>query len=662
MAASTSGNPTQGGFGRMAPKSPIAGRAKRSNSGSFIDHQMPRSHDAAAAAAEAARMGARDTPDLFVPSTLGEHLLETTYLGDVVKPLVRALVHARMVTAQRGQGEDEHAHFFADLERLRNELQRSAQRRRNVELERDDLARRLDRVVGAGADPAMGRDGLGGVPYPPDRHTQGPAVPRRDRYRDPSPGVSGRGEPAGSHFRPGLNQSSSGSGSFISPRLKPIRTQGDLSGVHVDGGAGGGSSGGPPVLPGRSPQDAPRDSAYPPPRGPSPRPPYSSTASYERRSLYAPRGGPPGSAQPPPPPPPAAGPHGPPAHDPSEPYTPGAYADEWYPSSGAARPNPRFQQAGAGGPPSAGPSGPSVSYLPPHPSHRVMPPFASPRAATIYHGGGGGGGGAIYDGGPLHGDMDHDMELAGEGPRKHPKLHTDSPMRPPSVSDRGLPGSQMMMPVSMDTMSAPTRKLAATKNRTCSNCAAPHDAKFRRGPNGPGTLCDRCGSRWKKYKESEAAMLNASGPDHSIDASRGVSRSQSGQASDSRSPPSPPSGGGGAVPTSGGSGGPGDRDRDSGDTATSRISNGRDGGGDGGGQTPQERQRLPHHLSSRQREELSPSPPLAAGRGAGTQERAGGAAANGDPASSSAAGTPHNGKREEARRREASSSPDQLED
>ncbi|EPQ27310.1 uncharacterized protein PFL1_05232 [Pseudozyma flocculosa PF-1] len=420
MAASTSGNPTQGGFGRMAPKSPIAGRAKRSNSGSFIDHQMPRSHDAAAAAAEAARMGARDTPDLFVPSTLGEHLLETTYLGDVVKPLVRALVHARMVTAQRGQGEDEHAHFFADLERLRNELQ-------------------------------------------------------------------------------------------------------------------------------------------------------------------------------------------------------------------------------------------------------LMPPFASPRAATIYHGGGGGGGGAIYDGGPLHGDMDHDMELAGEGPRKHPKLHTDSPMRPPSVSDRGLPGSQMMMPVSMDTMSAPTRKLAATKNRTCSNCAAPHDAKFRRGPNGPGTLCDRCGSRWKKYKESEAAMLNASGPDHSIDASRGVSRSQSGQASDSRSPPSPPSGGGGAVPTSGGSGGPGDRDRDSGDTATgdtatSRISNGRDGGGDGGGQTPQERQRLPHHLSSRQREELSPSPPLAAGRGAGTQERAGGAAANGDPASSSAAGTPHNGKREEARRREASSSPDQLED
>ncbi|KAL9939005.1 hypothetical protein V8E36_001818 [Tilletia maclaganii] len=51
------------------------------------------------------------------------------------------------------------------------------------------------------------------------------------------------------------------------------------------------------------------------------------------------------------------------------------------------------------------------------------------------------------------------------------------------------------------------RKRTATRHRTCGGCGIPHNNKFRRGPHGPGTLCDKCGSKWKKV--TDAAKLDA---------------------------------------------------------------------------------------------------------------------------------------------------------
>ncbi|KAK0554269.1 hypothetical protein OC846_002152 [Tilletia horrida] len=46
------------------------------------------------------------------------------------------------------------------------------------------------------------------------------------------------------------------------------------------------------------------------------------------------------------------------------------------------------------------------------------------------------------------------------------------------------------------------RKRPGTRNRTCEGCGIPHNNKFRRGPNGSGTLCDKCGSKWKKIVDA----------------------------------------------------------------------------------------------------------------------------------------------------------------
>ncbi len=80
----------------------------------------------------------------FIPTSLANNFFEQTYLDDVVRPLVRALVKARMTYTINSEGAAESSQAYADLDKLRRELERSAQRARHAEQERDDLARRLD--------------------------------------------------------------------------------------------------------------------------------------------------------------------------------------------------------------------------------------------------------------------------------------------------------------------------------------------------------------------------------------------------------------------------------------------------------------------------------------------------------------------------------------
>ncbi len=118
---------------------PYMNRPKRSESVQF-DASGPRGPFATAAS----RLPDLNDEATFIPTSLGEHLLERTYLEDVVRPLVRALVQARMTHSANGQGAAESSQAYVDLEKLRRELERSTQRARHAEQERDDLARRLD--------------------------------------------------------------------------------------------------------------------------------------------------------------------------------------------------------------------------------------------------------------------------------------------------------------------------------------------------------------------------------------------------------------------------------------------------------------------------------------------------------------------------------------
>ncbi len=38
------------------------------------------------------------------------------------------------------------------------------------------------------------------------------------------------------------------------------------------------------------------------------------------------------------------------------------------------------------------------------------------------------------------------------------------------------------------------------KNRRCINCLCPTTPLWRRGPTGPGTMCNACGVKWKQGK------------------------------------------------------------------------------------------------------------------------------------------------------------------
>ncbi|KAN0062823.1 hypothetical protein ACQY0O_004643 [Thecaphora frezii] len=589
----------------MAQRSPIMGGTKRSSSGSLMEPNIPIGLPGSDFPRQG-RLGG-DLPDVFIPMTEGEHLLEATYLGDVVKPLVRALVNARMTTPRRPQ-DGEQTNLFADLERLRHELQRSAQRRRNVERERDDLARRLDRV--AGVDAELNRDPGGSSSTAADRGDRGAA--RRDLYVDPGSAAAST-DPLASHYRSGFPGNSGGGSSFASPGMKPIGLQGDGPGIPVDGMSGAHTSV-------RSPQDSHLEPLYPGARASSPRSAhqaatsrqrsYAGLAQNERRGTYTSRG----------PPRLAPGPHGQP-YDHVDPYTSGTFVDEGYPQPSSTRPGPRYSV----GPYSAVSDAPPGSFVSPHPVHRTsthnMGPYTSPHPTGLYNSGG------PYDV-STHGDLEHEVDGIADGPRKHPKLHAGAtagevPLRPASASDRIQNG---LLPINgpPEPTYATTRKLAATKNRTCSNCAAPHDAKFRRGPNGPGTLCDRCGSRWKKYKENEAAMRNPAASEQGNDPTL---QSHSARASESRSPPP------GATNT----------------------------GSSGASDPPQQRQRLPQHLAPGRATEPSHSPPGAGSRYAAAPDA-------GEPSSAVAAGTPLVAKREDAaqqganHRREPSSSPDQLVD
>ena len=123
-------NSPHSALGRHADM-PYMTRPKRSDSTAHFEGAAPRGlFDTAA------RMHEISEEPTFIPTSLGEHLLERTYLDDVVRPLVRALVKARMTYGANGEGAAESSQAYVDLEKLRRELERSTQRARHAEQER----------------------------------------------------------------------------------------------------------------------------------------------------------------------------------------------------------------------------------------------------------------------------------------------------------------------------------------------------------------------------------------------------------------------------------------------------------------------------------------------------------------------------------------------
>ena len=392
---------------------------------------MPRSY----AEQHVMRPAAVDEMDTYVPASLGEELLERTYLEDVVRPLVRALVHARMGQAERerdtgavagaGVVSDGGARgsAYADLEKLRIELEQASQRARHAEAERDDLVRRLER---ADSDSArMGR------PLPlPDRR------PLSDQGHRGQEAPHGTGSAAASFAGPGVavavSHSENGPAAAVS-----VTTDTHHSVAAVAR-----------TTPSRvSPQTgfmAPRPRAFAESVRPAPSPaPW--TGSGPSRS----------------------------------------YEEERERERYSSAPRPMMGRME---------SAPSLSYHPPGGGYVVTPPYSfahtdpeqQQQAQAQQH------------------DYDSDR------PRKQARMRNsfgshDAQYLAPTRGYAPLPHAHGHGHAHAHAQAAPSeasfpapRKLASTKNRTCSNCAAPHDAKFRRGPNGPGTLCDRCGSRWKK--------------------------------------------------------------------------------------------------------------------------------------------------------------------
>ncbi|SPO30107.1 uncharacterized protein UTRI_05946 [Ustilago trichophora] len=474
-------NSPHSGLGRH-PDMAYMARPKRSDSAQFESAGPRGLFDTAA------RMHEISEEPTFIPTSLGEHLLERTYLDDVVRPLVRALVKARMTYGVNGEGPAENSQAYVDLEKLRRELERSTQRARHAEQERDDLARRLD-LAGL---PDVSRDRAERHPdhLGPNDHASSPSRAQQQQQQPPPPSMMGYKRPRPSEadsIRGNHNQRSAAPGS-------------NAVSVNVAHGDGPGAS---ITVTTEGPAGAPINMVSRPHHGPS--------VAAEQMSppmSYAPH---PGAGRHRPYPDLHHDPHDERAHLARMPLSEAdySYSDEradryGMPSVPAAHRPPLSRFGGMGDPRS--PPG-SSSYLTSGSERSSMPTLttypstssSSSFSATPYS--------------SLH-PYDHEMEEM-ERSRKIPRLR---PSEPPSSLDphqhslmagnpNRPPNNYMITPSASSTSDAnyPVRKLASTKNRTCSNCAAPHDAKFRRGPNGPGTLCDRCGSRWKKFKEQESA-------------------------------------------------------------------------------------------------------------------------------------------------------------
>ncbi|SNX86665.1 uncharacterized protein MEPE_05374 [Melanopsichium pennsylvanicum] len=472
-------------FGRHSDM-PYSARPKRSDS-AHVEPPVPRGlFDTGTA-----RMHEINEELTFIPTSLGEHLLERTYLDDVVRPLVRALVKARMTYGMNGQGVAESSQAYADLDKLRRELERSAQRARHAEQERDDLARRLD-LAGL-PDAARDRAERHSDHMGPNDHVLASSRSQQPSLTGPTLGGIKRPRPSDTESlranydhhpsAPGSNAVSvnvahgDGPGASITvtteaPPSAPMSMVSRPLPVH-HGGLPGTEHNSPPMSYSTHPP-APRHRPYP----------YPSDIHHD---VHDPE----------------------PRHlTPRMPLREPEYGYSFDDRHGLSRP-PLSRFAGRS-PPS------SSAYLTPSSERSSMPTLttypstssSSSFSATPYS--------SVH---PYDHDMD-DFERTRKMPRG-PMDHHASLSRPPISG----PNSYIMTPNSASDNNYPVRKLASTKNRTCSNCAAPHDAKFRRGPNGPGTLCDRCGSRWKKFREQESANKREQQENHSGE--RGVGNSAS---------------------------------------------------------------------------------------------------------------------------------------
>ncbi|EST08321.1 Zinc finger, GATA-type [Kalmanozyma brasiliensis GHG001] len=485
------------------PDLPYANRPKRSDSIQF-DHPAPRGVFGPAHA----MMPDFSDEATFVPTTLAERLLERTYLDDVVQPLVRALVGARMVYGVNGEAPTERSQAYVDLEKLRRELERSTQRARHAEQERDDLARRLD---------------LAGVPDAPRERAE-----RHSEHLGPSDHITSSSRSQQHPPQPMMGVKRSRPGDY-EPR--PSAPGSNAVSVNVAHGDGPGAS---VTITTEAPHSTPVGMTSRPHHDQmSPPGSYSGHPGSSRHRSYAdlhhdPHDGPDPRHS-------TRMPLGPPTHE-----TDFAYADDRgdrYNGQPPHRP-PLAPRYGARSPQSSSAYLTSSSDRSSMPTLTTYPSTSSSTSFTPAYSS------VHYD----HANEADDLERS----RKVPRHDMDPPTHPVS-----RPGSFMLTPSSES--SYPIRKLASTKNRTCSSCAAPHDAKFRRGPNGPGTLCDRCGSRWKKFKEQESASKRESmGGDSaaSAAASAAAQARLSSASASSESPMEPPSGGSGREESAEGRRGP----------------------------------------------------------------------------------------------------------
>lgn len=446
---------------------PYPTRPKRSNSTHFegagpraIFEAAPRMHDIS-------------EESTFIPTSLAEHLLERTYLDDVVRPLVRALVKARMTYGLDGEGLSESSQAYADLEKLRRELERSAQRARNAELERDDLARRLD---------------LAGVPDRNERHADhmGPGdhdTPLSRGQQPPVPAMLALKRPRPSDPDSIRTNYEQRSGPPCSTDVSVNVAHGDGPGASITVTTEGSSA--PPNLTSRPHPGSGAEHL-------TPHMPYAHPAAPRHR-LYSDMH------------------HD--LHDSEQrhlgrmaleaDYTYGDDRSDRYAMPHSQLTAHRSGPARFGGMSALSPSGTS-SYLTSGSERSSLPTLAtfpstsssSSFSATPY---------SIHAYEHELDDVERSRKIARLRPGETPLDHASHSLGPGHNRPLNSSNNYLTAPPTESPSAYPIRKLASTKNRTCSNCAAPHDAKFRRGPNGPGTLCDRCGSRWKKFKEQESA-------------------------------------------------------------------------------------------------------------------------------------------------------------
>ncbi|KAJ9475565.1 GATA-type domain-containing protein [Pseudozyma hubeiensis] len=456
-----------------------ASRTKRSDSVHF-EHTGPRGPFDAAP-----RMQDLGDESTFIPTSLGEHLLERTYLEDVVRPLVRALVKARMTYGTNGEAATEPSHAYVDLEKLRHELERATQRARHAEQQRDDLARRLD---------------LAGMPDDPRER-----VDRHSDHIGPSEFNSSAARSHGVPFkrpRPSDYEQRASASASAAISVSVGQSDGPAASITVNS---------------EGPHGVPMTQVSRPPPPTLTSEPMSPPPAMSYNHLGAPRHGRPFVDVH----------HNP--HDPDQrplgrmPLTTSALESDYaYPDD---RPTERYAMPPSnqlpphrpplsrfGGMSSARSPPSSSAYLTSGSERSSMPTLHTyPSTSSTssfgagHYSGGGGGGGNMH---PYDHEGDDPRRIARLRPGGHESIdHLSAPGRSASANYVVTPTSETSYPV---------RKLASTKNRTCSNCAAPHDAKFRRGPKGPGTLCDRCGSRWKKFKEQESASSRRDSHPHQV--------------------------------------------------------------------------------------------------------------------------------------------------